>query len=213
MVHRPSATCPCHAADSAAADVAAEEAAAAQPPEAAAGDGAIGSDSKPALPALRLVPPPAADEAVEARPATSIATLPSSAPHESLAPTMGYNAQQADKDSASAYAVTALADAIVDGAPDGMPEHQAAMAAQNSAALQAVDWQKVAEQADSHAAAAALHPQGSVARLRAIFEQQSGCDLLPNNSLPALRSGILRVRGHVVIGACSDLVAHVPHES
>jgi small-conductance mechanosensitive channel len=173
--------------------VAAEEAAAAQPPEAAAGDGAIGSDSKPALPALRLVPPPAADGAVEARLATSIATLPSSAPHESLTPTMGYNAQQADENSASAYAVTALADAIVDGAADSVSEHQAAAAAQSSAALQAVDWQKVAEQADSHAAAAALHPQGSVARLRAIFEQQSGCDAYPDNSLPAVRSGVLRL--------------------
>jgi hypothetical protein len=138
------------------------------------------------LSSLRLTSPPEPSEPGGAQQAAAIATLPSSAPHESLMPTMGYDAQQADKDSASAYAVTALADAIVDGAAAGAYEHQTALAAQTSAAAQAVDWQKVAEQADSHAAVAALHPQGSVARLRAIFEQQSGYAVLDNSVLSAL---------------------------
>jgi hypothetical protein len=174
-------SCPC-AADSAAADVAAEEAALAQPADAATDHGVNSSDSRPVLRALRPTSPSERNGSLgsqqQAAP-TGISTLPSSTPHESLSPTMGYDAQQADKDSASAYAVTALADAVVDGAADGAAEQQTPLVAQSSAAAQAVDWQKVAEHADSHAAAAALHPQGSVARLRAIFEQQTGCGVHP----------------------------------
>lgn len=163
------------AADSAAADVAAEEAAAAEPAGAASAEAAAGGERRPALGAAS--PPKPIKAAPAEHAATGIVTSPSSAPHESLTPMVGYNAQQADKDSASAYAVTALADATVagaEGAAGGAAQQQAAPAAQDSAAAEAVDWEKVAEQADSHPAATALQPQGSVARLRAIFEQQTG---------------------------------------
>ena len=100
-------------------------------------------------------------------PHTVTASPAGSRPPQQLTETVGLDAKHADKDSASAYAVTALANA----AHDGRPSADAAPAATASP----VDWQRVADQAEGQGlpeARAGTRPAGSVARLRAMFEQQ-----------------------------------------
>lgn len=141
------------------------------------GGNAAGSPKLPRIAAARSQPIP-------------LASAPSTPPQK-LTPTVGFNASQADKDSASAYAVTALADAtdIAAGNGDlgsGSGQQSPALAAadRNGSAATPVDWQRVAEQADPLPSAAMAHPAGSVARLRAIFEQQTRCLLVTSMLCP-----------------------------
>ena len=185
------------AADTAAADTAAGQASAAasgqppastvpapaaepQPADRAAHQGAANKERQPSED--EVAPLRSQQQAMPSTAAAAITSAPST-PHQSLTPTVGYNASQADKDSASAYAVTALADATDDqegGASAagavGQPPLRGGAAPGAGSAAESVDWQRVAEQADTPLpAAASMHPAGSVARLRAIFEQQARC--------------------------------------
>ncbi len=137
----------------------------------AAGNGVHPGGELEATPLLKLSPLVPRSQAID------LASAPSTPPQK-LTPTVGYNVSQADRDSASAYAVTALADATDAGVSEGSSgaggqQLLPSAAGRSGSIAEPVDWQRVARQADSLPAAAAAQPAGSVARLRAIFEQQT----------------------------------------
>jgi len=94
-----------------------------------------------------------------------VAPLPSGRLHSSTA----VDAAKEECAGASGYAVTALADQPADSSQQPGSSRSESVAA-------AVDWRKVASQAQggSPLAPAVSSPHGAVARLRAIFEQSSG---------------------------------------